>query len=100
MESGGWSPASASIVAHTEAASASSAYPPSRTAPTGAPVRSPSPPDVSRHLSERGGLEVAATQPVVAVGVVPGRDEHEVGLELLSGGDHDVLEQLEPPVLV
>src|ERR1700737_310942 len=37
-ESGGSSRANASIVAQTEAARASSAYPPSRMAPTGAPA--------------------------------------------------------------
>jgi hypothetical protein len=36
---------------------------------------------------------------VVAVGVVAGRDEHQVRLELLGGRDHDVLEQGQPGVL-
>jgi hypothetical protein len=47
----------------------------------------------SRDLGEPGRLELAAVPLVVAVGVTPGPDRREVGLELFSGWDHDVLER-------
>jgi hypothetical protein len=47
---------------------------------------------VSRRLGKRGRLKLAAGL-VFAVGVLSSRDQHEAGLKLLSGRDHDVLQR-------
>jgi hypothetical protein len=98
-ESGGWSPASAGIVAQSrvrERVELVAAFWDRTDRRVDALAERA---DMSLHRRTRT-RPARATLVVVAVGVVPGRDQHEFGRESFSGGDHTVLERREPRVLM
>jgi hypothetical protein len=93
------SPFSAATVARTHSASAAASSPPSKTAPRRSANLGSKISYLTRHLRVRTALEHESTQRIGAVGVKPGRDQHELRLELERGRDDHVLEHGQPHVI-
>ena len=84
---------SAASVAATDRASAPSAYPPSSTQPTGDPEGLGHAADRSCHRGEPVLGQFARGERIVAMGVVSGRDEHELRLNDSRQRNDDVIDE-------